>query len=123
MIPASPMGQQDMCCGIPCGELGEGGVWWREWGASPPLPQTAGLLCLPQAPLHTHRQTHKPLAHTLLHTHAPTPHQGSPLPTPATPVAALAATPPRGHARGVPTGSPDPQLPPKPPSEAAGVSW
>lgn len=63
------MGQWDTDCGIPNRELG---VSDRENGVHPSLPQTSGLLCLPQAPLCTQTDTQTSRTHTLTHTYTPT---------------------------------------------------
>lgn len=113
MTPASPKPHGAAGHGLWTPRQGAGGCLTERMECTPHSPKLQGCSACPRLP-YARRQTHKPLAHSLLHTR--TPHQGSP------PTAALAATPPRGMPGGS-TGSLDSHLPPKPHSKAAGVNW
>lgn len=109
--PQAPQGSRTRTVGSLAGNWGH---LIGRMECTPHSPELQGYSACSRLP-YTHRQTHKPLAHTLLHTRTP--------PLGQSPPRQHVLQPHHGACQGVPTGSPDSRLSPKPHSKAAGVNW
>lgn len=113
VTPASPQSHGAVGHGLWDPRQGTRGCLMERMECIPHSPKLQGCSTCPRLP-YARRQTHKPLAHTLLHTYTP-----------------LGQSPPQQHllqphhraCQEVPMDIPDSHLPPKPHSKAAGVNW